>query len=156
MSTSSSSTNAPGLPAEEVLWQGTPSQWQNFWWWISCLLVVPIPIALWKAIVLKNTEITLTNQRLKVRSGVFSKAIEEVELYRVKDWALKEPFIQRILGRGTIQMETSDRTAPQVELSWVEKAHEVGDKLRHAVEAARDRKRVREVDAVDEAGGSVA
>jgi uncharacterized membrane protein YdbT with pleckstrin-like domain len=136
-----------------MLWQGAPSQWQNFWWWVSCLLVVPIPIAIWKAIVLKNTEITLTNQRLKIRTGVFSKEIEEVELYRVKDWALKEPFIQRILGRGTIQMETSDRTAPQVSLAWVEQASALGDKLRQAVEIARDRKRVREIDAVDDSGG---
>jgi uncharacterized membrane protein YdbT with pleckstrin-like domain len=149
-------TSAPASPKEEVqLWKGTPSNWQNFWWWVSCLLVIPIPIAIWKWFVLRNTEITLTNQRLKIRTGVFNKKTEEIELYRVKDWTIEEPFLQRFLNKGSISMETSDRTAPTVRLAWLDGARALGDILRNAVEAIRDRKRVREVDFQDDDAGDV-
>ncbi len=33
---------------ERIEWSGHPSQWQNFWWYLSCLMVLPIPYAIWK------------------------------------------------------------------------------------------------------------
>jgi uncharacterized membrane protein YdbT with pleckstrin-like domain len=141
-------------PAEEkILWQGTPSNWQNFWWWLSCLLVIPIPIAIWKWLALRTTEITLTSQRLRIRTGVLNKQTEDVELYRVKDWTIEEPFLQRMLAKGTVRMETSDRTAPSVVLPWIDGPRTFADHLRSAVEVIRDRKRVREVDYQDEHPG---
>ncbi|MGI8605046.1 MAG: PH domain-containing protein [Verrucomicrobiales bacterium] len=150
----SSETPPPASPGEEqVLWRGSPSQWQNFWWWLSCLLIIPIPIAIWKWLILINTDIALTNQRLKIRRGVFNKETEEVELYRVKDWTIEEPFLQRMLGKGSVRMETSDRTAPTLTLPWLDDPRRFGDLLRTAVELIRDRKRVREVDYQDEHPG---
>ncbi len=135
-------------PADEesVLWEGTPSQWQNFGWWLSCLLVIPIPIAIWKAVSIANYRITLTRQRLRIRSGIFSKHNEDIELYRVKDWSLKEPFLQRLFGAGEIEIISSDRTAPELTLSWIPGPGSLVETLRAAVEAVRDSKRVREVD----------
>ncbi len=129
--------------SEVVIWEGTPSSWQNFWWWIS---IIGIPVALAKHIALKTTKITLTNQRLRIRSGIFSKTMEEIELYRVKDWTFTEPFLMRMLGYGSVQIMSSDRTAPEVNLAWLKDARVLSEHLRSAVEAVRDRKRVREID----------
>ncbi|MEZ5432322.1 MAG: PH domain-containing protein [Verrucomicrobiales bacterium] len=147
------SSTSSGLPAaspdvrtERTLWEGSPSGWQLLGWWISLLLVITLPIVWWKWLVQKNTRIRLTNQRLRLQSGVFSKQHEDIELYRVKDWIVTEPFWQRLLGCGTIAMVTSDRTAPEVTLEWLPEVTGFADSLRQAVEAVRDRKRVREVD----------
>lgn len=140
------SSTARATGEEAVLWQGTPSQWQNFGWWLASLLVIPLPWAIWKAIVIKNYQITLTRQRLRIRTGVLSKHNEDIELYRVKDWTLGEPFWQRMFGSGEVEVISSDRTAPELQLSWIRGAGEFVEKLREAVEAVRDKKRVREVD----------
>ena len=134
---------APGAPAEVVLWEGAPSSWQNFWWWVS---IIGIPVAIWKHLLLKSTHITLTNQRLKIRSGLLNKKMEEIELYRVKDWTHNEPLMQRMLGYGSVTVVSSDRTAPEVTYNWLRDAKGFAEKLRNAVEAVRDRKRVRAIE----------
>jgi len=40
--------NETTKPDETVLGEGSPSQWQNFGWFLACLLVLPIPLAFWK------------------------------------------------------------------------------------------------------------
>ena len=140
---------APGAPSEVILWEGAPSSWQNFWWWVS---IIGIPVAIWKHILLKTTHITLTNQRLKIRSGLLNKKMEEIELYRVKDWTHSEPLMQRLLGFGTVTVVSSDRTAPEVTYQWLKDAKDFAEKLRNAVEAVRDRKRVRAIE-MDEGEG---
>jgi hypothetical protein len=37
----------PTVIDEHGVWSGGPSQWQNFWAWVACILVIPIPWALW-------------------------------------------------------------------------------------------------------------
>lgn len=144
-------SSAPSHGGDEIiLWEGTPSSWQNFWWWVS---IIGIPVAVWKHIVLKNIRIRLTNQRLKIYTGVFNKHKEEIELYRVKDWTFSQPFFQRLLGYGEVNIVSSDRTAPNVTYSWLKDAAGLTEKLRSSVEAVRDRKRVRALEVDDQEGG---
>lgn len=146
MSESPASPAPAPLPTETVLWEGAPSSWQNFWWWLS---IIGIPVAIWKHVVLRNTRIILTSQRLKIRSGVFTKQTEEIELYRVKDWTFRQPFLQRLLGFGEVLVVSSDRTAPEVAYSWLKDAASFAELLRTAVESVRDRKRVRSLEMDD-------
>ena len=132
--------------SESTLWEGSPSSWQNFWWWLS---IVGIPVALWKHIVLKSTRIKLTNQRLIVESGILTRTREEVELYRVKDWTFSQPLLQRMLGYGEVKIVSSDRTSPEVTYAWLKDAQGFAEMLRSAVESVRDRKRVRSFDVDD-------
>ena len=133
-------------PDESILWEGSPSQWQNFGWFLACLLVIPIPVAFWKCLSTSNHRITLTRQRLRIRTGVFSKQNEDVELYRVKDWSLEEPLNQRMFGKGKISIFSSDKSSPELHLQWMSKPAEFVEALRGAVESVRDSKRVRELD----------
>ena len=40
-------SSIPTTGSEREVWSGTPSQWQNLWAWVACVLIVPIPWALW-------------------------------------------------------------------------------------------------------------
>jgi uncharacterized membrane protein YdbT with pleckstrin-like domain len=92
----------------------------------------------------------LTNERLKHSSGVFSRNVDVLELYRVKDMKQELPFHFRIFGLGRILLETSDRSTPAVVLNAIHQSTEVADLIRRNVEAQRDKKRVREVDLEDD------
>lgn len=135
---------------EEVVWEGGPSQVVNLGTFILCgllfFLIVPIFIALWRYLVTNATQYTLTTQRLSYRRGVFSKETDVMELYRVKDMRVVEPFFLRMFGRGDILMETSDRTHPEFVLRAVPEPDRLRDVIRKYVELRRDEKRVREVD----------
>lgn len=135
---------------EEIVWEGSPSQVVNLGTYILCtllcVLIVPIFIALWKYVVTHATKYTLTTQRLSYRRGVFSKETDVMELYRIKDMRVVEPFFLRMFGKGDIIMDTSDRTHPEFTLHAVPEPDKLRDTIRRYVEVRRDEKRVREVD----------
>ena len=135
---------------EKEIWNGSPSQWTNFGTYamciIFCLLIFPIFIALWRFLVVKTWKIKITNQRLIEKKGVLSKTTEELELYRVKDIRLDQPFFYRLVGLSNVILVTSDRTNPIVTIPAVTDGKNLKEKLRTAVDIRRDKKGVRETD----------
>jgi len=135
---------------EETIWRGTSSQYKNLGLFILCglfcWLVVPIVFAVVRYLQTKMKIYELTNERLKITQGVFSKATSTVELYRVKDIEVHQPFWYRMLGLENLHVTTSDVSSPFLLLDAIPKPAGVADKLRNQVEAVRVQKRVREID----------
>ncbi len=138
-----------GLGTEEEIWSGSPSQWSNALPLLLCLLVIPIPWALYRLLATKTTRFTLTNQRLKMESGIFSKSMDTLELYRIQDLSLHRTFLQRIVGLGSIHLNTSDTTTPVVTLDHLAQATTLYEHIRANVERLRRTRRVTELDLQD-------
>jgi len=107
------------------------------------VLVVPLIYGIARWIQNRCRRYTVTTQRLRLASGVFTRQTEEVELYRVTDYKLVEPFWQRIFGLGTLVLTTSDEANPVVNLEGLRNVTALRDDIRRHVESCRDRKRVR-------------
>ena len=135
------------MTEEQVVWVGHPSQWRNTGWFALCLLLIPIPWAIWKWLETRNTVYTLTDQRLKFTRGVLTKTTEDLELYRVRDTKFQQNVWERMLGLGEIELYTTDETTTTISLPYIHDAEGVREKLRGLVEARRDAKRVRYLDA---------
>jgi uncharacterized membrane protein YdbT with pleckstrin-like domain len=88
----------------------------------------------------------ITTERVHVITGIFSRRIDDLELYRVKDITVLEPLGLRMLGRASIVLNTSDRSTPTVVIQAVPEAEKLRDLIRTHVEACRQRKGVHEVD----------
>jgi uncharacterized membrane protein YdbT with pleckstrin-like domain len=94
----------------------------------------------------------LCSDRLIVRRGIFIKSLDEIELYRVKDIRLDFSLINQWARIGTITATSSDestRSEPLV-LRHVENAQDRREQMRNLVEAARQKRRVREIDMMHE------
>src|SRR5204862_241536 len=81
--------------------------------------IVPIFIGFRRYLETKNKVFELTNERLKMTEGIFSKVTETLELYRVKDIEVLQPFIYRIVGLENIKVNTSDLSAPVMLLDGI-------------------------------------
>lgn len=157
---------------EERLWKSTSSQWLNGWhflwsavavlgilfaafWIIPLYAVVPVPVlwSVWRYLVVRTRIYELTSERLRITSGVFNQTVDEVELYRVKDTLMLRPWWMRLIGLSTIQLETSDRSLPKLDIAALPNGAEFREILRKQVELQRDKKRVRELDFEDTAEG---
>lgn len=136
---------------ETILWEGHPSHVLNFWIHLSCLLIIPIPIALWRWIELRNERITISTERIRITTGIFTKKTEELELYRVRDTSFFQPFLLRLFNKGNLTLTTSDATSPSLTLLAIPADPQLRDDLRRAIEACRDRKRAR----IAELGGVI-
>lgn len=135
---------------EAPLWEGTPSQVINLpiflLWGLLFWLVIPLFIILWQWLVVKNTKYELTTQRLKTRYGVINKKMDELELYRVRDYKFDQPIFLRLFGLGNITLKTSDQATPVVIIRAIRNGEQLREQIRNAVEECRVTKRVREVD----------
>lgn len=139
------------MAAEEQIWTGSPSQVTNLGVFLLCGLLAltglgamfALPFALWRYLVTKCLRYELTSQRLKVHSGVLSKKIEELELYRVRDTQFDQPFFLRLFGLGNVLLVSSDSTTPVSSIHGIRDAQQLRDRLRNLVEERRDLKRVR-------------
>ena len=140
---------APTQP-ETTIWTGTSSQWVNFFPFLACLLIIPIPYAIYRWLAVRCTRFALTNQRFRISRGILSKHYDDLELYRVKDITLAQPFIQRVLGLGTVTMITSDATTPTILLPAIKEPLAVLDRVRAEVERVRRERNVRELDVYDD------
>jgi uncharacterized membrane protein YdbT with pleckstrin-like domain len=141
----------PNTPQpEKTIWAGTSSQWTNIGPFLLCVLIIPIPYAIYRWLSVRCTKFTLTNQRFRIERGILSKRFDEMELYRVKDITMSQPFIQRLVGLGTITMMTSDATTPTVALPAIAEPRQVLDLVRGEVERVRRERNVRELDVYDD------
>lgn len=113
---------------------------------ILILLIFPIGVALMHYLRTRTKVYELTNERLKITEGVFSKVTDTLELYRVKDLETRQPFSSRLCGLEDVQLNTSDTSTPFVIVDSVPSKLGLGDQIRNAVEAIRMQKRVREID----------
>jgi hypothetical protein len=87
---------------------------------------------------------------------VLNRRVDELELYRVKDYAMEQPLLLRLVGLGNVTLITSDATNPNVSMKAIPDVESVREKLRTAVQSERDRKRVRELDVDSHDDGAVA
>ena len=137
---------------EQIEWSGNQSQWQNLGWFIACVLIIPIPWAFWRWLDTRCQRYELTDQRLKISRGVFTKITDDLELYRVRDTRMQQNIWQRMLGLGEVILSTTDATTPEVSLRWLPNAESLREKIRALVEARREAKGVRTLEAEHDGG----
>ena len=116
---------------------------------ILCLLIIPIPWAFYRWLKTRYHVYEVTSQRIRETTGIFSKQTDDLELYRVKDMRLEQPFFLRMFNAGHIVLLTSDRTSESYVLRSVRPdggPRALMDTIRRCVETRRDQKRVREID----------
>jgi hypothetical protein len=95
------------------------------------------------AALIRTQVFEVTTERVKWRRGIFTKRTDELELYRVMDATLVEPFLLRMGNAGNIEIRCSDASTPMLVLPAVKGAAELREKLRSSVESVRARKGVR-------------
>jgi len=91
-----------------------------------------------------NKRYTLTTERLILTSGIFSRRVDEIELFRVKDVTLKQSFFQRLVGYGTVVVSSSDMSDTFI-LDHLPKANLKREQLRRQVMLCREAKDVRTI-----------
>lgn len=136
---------------EEKIWEGHPSQWTNFMFYLLCIPLsavfgLGLLLAFWKYYDTKVNKFEITDQRILEYKGIFSKTTDELELYRVKDLKHHQPFFLRLVGLSNIILDTTDKSNPILTIKGVEDGKILKEKLRLAVDQRRDIKGVREVD----------
>ena len=111
--------------------------------WALILAGVAAMYVIARIISIKAIYYELTTERIRLRRGILTKRTDELELYRVKDVTVVEPFLYRLFGIGNIEVTTNDASTPQLNLKAVRGALVLRESLRQSIETVREKKRVR-------------
>lgn len=134
---------------EKVLFEGRPAAISGV---LELLLVIVTlglaGIWLWARSLASHYKVTTS--RIVIEHGLFSKRLEQIDLYRVEDYVVDLPFGQRMLGTGNLVISTTDRTAKgEVRLDRLRTdVRQLYEELRTATEADKTRRGVRRFDPV--------
>jgi len=80
-----------------------------------------------------STEYRLFPESLEVESGIISRRIENIQLFRVRDLGLAQSILNRLAGVGDIIVTSTDQSAPHYRVRGVEDPRDVYDRLRELV-----------------------
>ncbi len=140
----------PG-PAEELLFSGRPALIPGVGSLLLAILTLGISVLVaWFRT--RGIHYKITSQRVVIEQGVFSKRMEQLDLYRVVDYVVERPFGQRIMGTGNIILEAMDKTTPEVRIVAIKTdVVSLYEKLRYATEQEKKKRGVRVLD-VESAG----
>jgi membrane protein YdbS with pleckstrin-like domain len=139
-------TAGKGSDPEEKLWTGGFSGKAMLGTWLAALVLslglivlatlMPIPVLplvvagvialLWLyavgVFIVRRLSVhyTLTNQRFLHESGLFTRTTDRIEVIDIDDVTFRQGMIERMLGVGTIQLDSSDRTHPRLVLAGID------------------------------------
>lgn len=144
------STTAPVVDDSPVVFVLRLSQWDNFWKYVTCLMVeilamgmflvpqlrpwAPMIVAGISCVVVitvffiflhaRMTRCIISENRIETQKGIFTRQIDWVSLNCVLDIQLHQGFVQRLLGVGTIAVRSTDKITPLLEVPHVPRANQ--------------------------------
>ena len=87
-----------------LVWKGRPSQLTNILVYLFLFWTIVIP--LYRYLKTRFTIFELTSDRFRTKIGILSQKVDELELYRVRDYEVFKPFLLRLFGLGNLTLIT--------------------------------------------------
>ena len=126
---------------EQFFWNATGSladvKYNPWYWFLTLITLGMFLVALYYKRI--YTSYSLTNKRLIVISGIFTKSVDEIELFRVIDSVANQSMIDVWADIGDITISSSDKTGTIV-MKKVPNPHYLRDTLRRQYMQARQSK----------------
>jgi uncharacterized membrane protein YdbT with pleckstrin-like domain len=101
-------------------------------------LVAVLWLGLWPFLVWRTTHYLFTNERVLLQQGVFSRDRRDLPLTRINDHSMNQHFFERLLGCGTLTIESAGERGQSV-LADVPGVGRVQTTLYELVEAQHDK-----------------
>ena len=95
------------------------------------------------------TKWIITDDKIKIRKGVFFKSIDFIELYRVIDYSEKQTFIQQIFKLKDVIIHSGDKTDPFLRIYGISTSKDLITILRPLVEECKQKRKIVEITNTD-------
>lgn len=126
---------------EQFFWNATGSladvKYNPFYWILTVVTFGIFLIALYYKRI--YTSYSLTNKRLLIISGILTKSVDEIELFRITDSVANQSLIDMWSDIGDVTISSSDKTGTIV-MRKVPNPHYLRDTLRRQYTLARQSK----------------
>ena len=84
-------------------------------------------------LVQRGTEYRVYQESIELESGLLSRNIENLQLFRVRDLKLRQSVLGRLFGVGDVTVTSTDQSTPHLTVRGVENPRAVYETLRELV-----------------------
>ena len=88
-------------------------------------------------VTLRSTLYRLHHDRLEIESGIVSRRIENIDLFRVRDVGLKQSLGGRMLNFGDLYIHSTDSSTPDLHVRGIDNPRGYYEELRDRVGSSR-------------------
>ena len=102
---------------------------------LYALLIIPGLIVLWtiaKHLRLRYTKLIVGGGKLRYETGMISRSVRTMELGKVQDVRVDQSMMERLLGLGTISIETAGESG-RLTMAGVAQPQDVADYILEAI-----------------------
>jgi uncharacterized membrane protein YdbT with pleckstrin-like domain len=104
--------------------------------WVVVAVLVVFALGLIRgALRQARTTYTITDQRLRIELGLFSREVHETMLDRIQNVRCRQSVLQRVLGVGTIEFDTAGGAEFDFRLTGVERPRWIARNVDRALQA---------------------
>jgi membrane protein YdbS with pleckstrin-like domain len=108
------------------------------WQWLSVVgFLPPVLTFVWSWIARISTCYRLYPDRLEIETGILSRRIENIELFRVRDVGLRQGLYGRLADFGDVYIHSTDSTTPAIHVRNIDQPKEFYQQVRQAVTESR-------------------
>jgi Predicted membrane protein len=129
------------VETERDLFNGHPAVIYTLWQWLAVIFTLGIAyLFYWIRSI--STTYQITTQRVRIERGIFSKAKESVELFRIDHFDVLKPIGMRLVGQCLVHLRSSDTNFQSVMIFGIPSLESLADTLRECSLRERTRRRV--------------
>jgi uncharacterized membrane protein YdbT with pleckstrin-like domain len=100
-------------------------------------ILAVVGVFLYSRVARAGTTYRLFAERIEIESGLLSRKIENVELYRVRDVGLRQSIAGRIGGFGDVYIHSTDSSTPALHVRAIDAPQEFYQEVRQLVSRSR-------------------
>ena len=117
-------------------------------WWLSPFFLffsfAIIGIAWYRFLFIRNSQYVITPEIVRVSRGIFFKRTDQIEMYRIKDYIVTQPFMLQLFRLMNLTLKSTDPENPILWLRGIPES-EIIDTIRGYVQEARLHNRIYEI-----------
>ncbi|HJZ87462.1 MAG TPA: PH domain-containing protein [Polyangia bacterium] len=125
----------------ELIWEGSPTWRSHYGYTILCCLLVPLVIGIILLLVqwakLSAIRYRLTSKRIEWETGIFSKKIDGIDVWRIRHVEFFQSFGDRLGKVSRLHLYVQDKEEPEIIIRGLPGGRDVYDKVAAAAQLSR-------------------
>jgi uncharacterized membrane protein YdbT with pleckstrin-like domain len=117
------------------------------WWLTPCFVffsLAAMAMAWYRFLFIRNSRYLINSEVIRVSRGIFFKRIDQVEMYRIKDYIITQPLMLQLFRLMDLTLKSTDPENPVLWLLGIPES-DIIDTIRTCVQEARKHNKIYEI-----------
>jgi uncharacterized membrane protein YdbT with pleckstrin-like domain len=106
--------------------------------------LIVLAVVWYRFLLIRSRSYLIEPEFIRMTSGILFKRTEQVELYRVKDYTITQPFLHQLFRIMDLTLKTTDPGNPVIFLRGIPQS-DIIDTIRERVQEARQHNKIYEI-----------